>query len=358
MKFYTATALALSSAALTNASTCKPNPNGNGDLKHWPKAAAATLNAMIKANAHKGAYACFDMDNTSWRWDIEESLIPYLDNKGVLTRELLDPILKPIPFNDTATQKESLYSYYNRLCDIDDDVCYPWAAQVFSGIPLKQLKVYVDELMALNTTIPTTYFEEGVLTKTNINPPIVFRGQAELYNTLMKNGIEVYVVTASSEDVVRMVAADPKYGYNAKPENVIGINNLLKNKATGAFTFPRKDVIAGTFNKTDYSNYEMTPYMMAPGTWKEGKWAAIQQYINMWKKPILVAGDTPSSDGPMLFHGVDVRRGGVHLWVNRKDKYMKQLEGMMHDYAAAQRAEDLEVTADKNWVIVKPEDIL
>jgi hypothetical protein len=33
----------------------------------------------------------------------------------------------------------------------------------------------------------------------------------------MENGIEVYVMTAASEELVRMVAADPKYGYNVKP---------------------------------------------------------------------------------------------------------------------------------------------
>jgi hypothetical protein len=59
----------------------------------------------------------------------------------------------------------------------------------------------------------------------------------------------------------------------------------------------------------------------------------------------------------MLFHSVDVSKGGVHLWVNRKDKYMKQIDGMMKSNAEAQAKEGLPVTADKNWVIVKPEDI-
>ncbi len=47
------------------------------------------------------------------------------------------------------------------------------------------------------------------------------------------------------------------------------------------------------------------------------------------KKPVLVGGDTPTSDGYMLFHSVDVSKGGIHLWVNRKDKYMTQINGMM-----------------------------
>ena len=44
----------------------------------------------------------------------------------------------------------------------------------------------------------------------------------------MENGIEVYVVSAASEELVRMVASDPKYGYNVKPQNVIGVSLLLR----------------------------------------------------------------------------------------------------------------------------------
>lgn len=77
------------------------------------------------------------MDNTSYRYDLEESLLPYLEMKGVLTRDRLDPSLKLIPFKDQAGHKESLFSYYYRLCEIDDMVCYPWVAQVFSGFTLR-----------------------------------------------------------------------------------------------------------------------------------------------------------------------------------------------------------------------------
>ncbi|EQC2132361.1 phosphorylcholine phosphatase, partial [Pseudomonas aeruginosa] len=106
------------------------------ELEHWPAPAARQLNALIEANANKGAYAVFDMDNTSYRYDLEESLLPYLEMKGVLTRDRLDPSLKLIPFKDQAGHKESLFSYYYRLCEIDDMVCYPWVAQVFSGFTL------------------------------------------------------------------------------------------------------------------------------------------------------------------------------------------------------------------------------
>lgn len=59
----------------------------------------------------------------------------------------------------------------------------------------------------------------------------------------------------------------------------------------------------------------------------------------------------------MQFHGVDVGKGGIHLWINRKAKYMDQLNGMITRNAAAQAKEGLPVTADKNWVIVTLEQI-
>ncbi|MEI7050970.1 haloacid dehalogenase-like hydrolase [Pseudomonas koreensis] len=327
------------------------------DLKHWPADQAKALDAMIAANANKGNYAVFDMDNTSYRYDLEESLLPFMENKGLITRDKLDPSLKLMPFKDTADHKESLFSYYYRLCEVDDMVCYPWVAQVFSGFTLKELKGYVDELMASGKPVQATYYEGDVVKNIDVQPPKVFTGQAELYNKLMENGIEVYVMTAASEELVRMVAADPKYGYNVKPQNVIGVTTLLKNRETGELTTARKQITAGKYDEKANLGLELTPYLWTPATWMAGKHAAILTYIDEWKKPVLVGGDTPSSDGYMLFHDVDVAKGGIHLWVNRKDKYMTQLNGMMAKHAAAQAKEGLPVTADKNWVIVKPEEI-
>ena len=118
------------------------------ELVHWPIDAKDKLNAMIKTHANTGAYAVFDWDQTSARWDLEESLLPYMEMKGLLSREKMNPSLKLIPFKDINGQKESLNSYYLRLCEIDDFVCYPWVAQIFSGFTLTELKRNVDELLA------------------------------------------------------------------------------------------------------------------------------------------------------------------------------------------------------------------
>ena len=254
------------SAALWLAVNAAPSyntyPNATIEFKHWPANASRALSNMIVKNANQSNYAVFDMDNTSYRYDLEESLLPFLENRGILTRENLDPTLKLIDFKDTVNFTETLYSYYLRLCEDDDFICYPWAAQVWSGFTLRELKGYVDELMALNSTIPTQYWDGDEIVNTTVNSPQVFRGQAELYNALMDNGIEVYVISAAHEELVRMVASDPKYGYNVPPQNVIGVTTMLVNSTSGYLTNARKQIVEGTYNPDANLDLVLGPYLM------------------------------------------------------------------------------------------------
>lgn len=80
---------------------------------------------MIVKNTNQSNYVVFNMDNTSYRYDLEESLLPFLENCGILTHENLDPTLKLIDFKDSANLPETLCSYYLCLRGDDDFVCYP-----------------------------------------------------------------------------------------------------------------------------------------------------------------------------------------------------------------------------------------
>lgn len=205
-----------------------------------------------------------------------------------------------IDFKDTSNFTETLYSYYLRLCEIDDLVCYPWIAQAFSGFLLSDLKTYVDEIMVYNDTIPVKYWDGDEIAEDEVNRPVIYTRQVELYNTLMANGIEVYVITAASEEIVRFVASDPKYGYNVKPENVIGVTTMLRNMTSGSLTNARLQIQNGDYDQQANLNLTYGSYLWTPATWFSGKWAAILTYIDPWKKPVLVGGDTPGSDGFML----------------------------------------------------------
>ncbi|KAK2629595.1 hypothetical protein QTJ16_000415 [Diplocarpon rosae] len=307
--------------------------------------------------APDGAYAVFDADNTIWRYDITEASIPYLENKGVITRDKLDPALKLIEFKDTADYTETFYSYYRRLCAIDAMICYPWAAQIFSGLTLRDLKVHVDNIFALTEPIPTTYWDGDVVVPTKINTPQVFGGLLGLAKSLRANGVEIYIVSASNEELVRMVVSDPKYGYHIKPQNVIGVSTLLKNVETGELTTSRKQIAAGHYDMNANLDLQFGSYLWTPATWYAGKWAAIQTYISPWKKPMIAAGDTPGSDTYMLFN-VDVERGGMRLWINKTQSELNQLKTLIAEGVRYQEKWGEYVTASEGWYYIGPEEWL
>jgi phosphorylcholine phosphatase len=112
----------------------------------------------------------------------------------------------------------------------------------------------------------------------------------------MANGIDVYVITAASEELVRMVAADPKYGYNVKPENVIGVTTLLKNATTGELTTSRLQIEDGDYDEQANLDLIFGSYLWTPATWFSGKWAAILTYVRISINPNRARHRSPSSD--------------------------------------------------------------
>ena len=332
-------------------------PSGGPALRHWPDEAAQKINTMIAANAHCGAYAVFDADNTTYHHDLVGALLPFMEARCVLTRDTMHPALKIIPFKDSASHRESLHSYYFRLGEIDDQVGYPWASQIFAGFTLRELKGHLDDMLALGQPILAEVFEDGQVKTIEVQPPRLQRGQQELYRTLSHHGIEVFVVSAAAEELVRMVLADPQYGYHVKPENVIGVSLLLKDRATGQVTTARKLITQKSYVPADLWDMELTHTLWAPMPWYEGKQAAIHTYIHPWKKPVLVAGDTPDSDGPMFFRAPDVEQGSLRIFVSRKPTYHDKIHALQAHHAAAQLEHGFPVTAHRNWIIVTPEDI-
>jgi hypothetical protein len=334
-----------------------PEASAGPALRHWPPEAALQINALIKANAHRGAYAVFDADNTSYHHDLVGALLPFMEARGVLTRDTMHPSLKIIPFKDSATHRESLHSYYFRLGEIDDQIGYPWASQIFAGFTLRELKRQLNDMLTSGAPIRAEVFEGDVVRTLVVEPPRLQRGQQELYNTLMQHGIEVFVVSAAAEELVRMVLADPIYGYNVKPENVIGVSLLLKDRATGMVTTARKLITQKQYVPDDLWDMELTHTLWAPMPWYEGKQAAIHTYIHPWKKPVLVAGDTPDSDGPMFFRAPDVDLGSMRIFVARKQTYHDKIHALQEHHAAAQLEQGFAVTANRNWIIVTPDEI-
>ncbi len=322
-------------------------------LDLWPQAARASIEAAVD-HAPAGSYATFDGDNTSWKYDIEEALLPYLENEGMLSAAKLDPALAPIPLRPG----ESLYGYYRRLCDVDDKLCYPWVAQIFSGIPLGTLKREVDRMIAGAKPIPVRYRVDGRTVSDTVMPPRVMAAQRQLFAYLRTHGVRVYLVTAASEELARMVAADPRYGLDIAPQDVIGVTLLLRDPADGSVTTARQQIAAGHFLDAAYTparhaRMVMTPTLWTPLTWYEGKVGGIQAYIDPVRRPVLAAGDSPS-DWPMLFYA-----GGVRIWVDRHGSATPALRGERTRRAASEAAAKLTppLGADRGWVVA-PQEML
>ena len=319
------------------------------DLDQWPTEAAAKIEAAV-AKASAGSYATFDADNTTWKNDIEESLLPYLENKGILSISRLDPSLRPIPI----LPGESLYGYYIRMCEIDDKLCYPWIAQMFAGRPLVDLKRDVDAMMAAKAPIPVRYAKDGKQVSDTVMPPQIFPAQRQLMAYLTAKGVTVYIISASAEELVRMIVSDPKYGLNLPPENVIGVTMLLRDPANGSVTTARSQIAARAYVAQANNAKVLTPILWSPLTWQEGKVAGIQAFIDPIRRPLLAAGDS-RSDWPMLFY-----TGGVRIWVDRKGSATPELARRRIEHAATEHRLRLTppLGADAGWVIVTHSDLV
>ncbi len=328
---------ALAAVALTGAA---PDP-----LANWTAAERAAIDAAL-SGVRPGDYATFDADNTLWAGDLEESLLPWLENHGFLHADRLDPLLKPVPM----LPGESLYGYYHRLCEVDDNLCYPWIAQAFSGLSLKVLKQQVDAMMADGRPIPVRYRAGGRDVSGTVMPPRILPGQRRLLAALRARGIRIYIVTASLEELVRMVVSDPRYALDVPPERVIGVTMLLRDPATGAVTTARQQIAKGHFLDTVYSPHHharmvLTPTLWAPLTWHEGKVAAIRTYIDPVRRPLLAAGDSVS-DWPMLFYA-----DGLRIWVERRATPNAALRARRRFMADAARGRESGAEAfDRHWI--------
>jgi hypothetical protein len=326
-------------------------------LTHWPPEAAAQIEALVVRHAFTDAYAVFDADNTSYHHDLLGALLPFMEMRGLLTRETMHPALQIIPFRDTATHRESLHSYYFRLGEIDDQVGYPWASQIFAGFTLRELKQQLDDLLSWGRPVPAEVWEGDAVRTLMVDVPRPQRGMQALYRLLMDHGIAVFVVSAACEELVRMVLADPKYGYGLPPQNVIGVSLLLRDPRTHELTTARKRITEQRYDPDALQDHALTHTLWAPLPWYEGKQAAIHTYIHPWKRPVLVAGDTPDSDGPMFFRAPDVEDGSLRIFVARKPDYHDRMRALRDHHAGHQQQHGFAVTAHHNWIVVTPEQI-
>lgn len=162
------------------------------------------------------------------------------------------------------------------------NVSYPWVLYLFTGMTTQEVQALTEESNDVALGEKIEYYtltsssklpgKAGVVTGEYKRGLRIAPEMSNLMNVLRGNGIDVYICSASLEDVVEVFAGLPKYGYNVPAENVIGMR--LEKDNDGKFK---------TEYKKDY-----------PQTQQEGKTAAIKQILvsKYGYGPVFVAGDS------------------------------------------------------------------
>ncbi|BBF84657.1 phosphoserine phosphatase [Aquitalea magnusonii] len=227
----------------------------------------------------------------------------YTNYQGLAGSRSLEEIQASEQFKDFRAK---LYFMYDAICDsFPLEIGYKWIIYFYKNMSPAELQAMAmaSNKAALGDALRKVRYESprslpgkaGVVADTHFHGIRVHEEIRGLMHTLRANGIDVYVSTASIDDVVRVFAGHEDFGYGVPAENVIG---LRLEMADGKYT----------------DRYQ-------PGwhfNWGPGKTVGIRQQLQAKKGygPILVAGDS-DGDAWMLRDFADT---SVGLIVNRMKK--------------------------------------
>ncbi|KQL44781.1 phosphoserine phosphatase [Brevibacillus choshinensis] len=224
----------------------------------------------------------------------------YENYKGLKGTKSLEEVTATEPFLDFRTKLFFLYEAINETHSTS--IGYPWVLYLFTNMTVDEVHKLADASndVALGMAIQTETWtspkalagKAGVVTASHTTGLRLTSEVGNLMNTFRSNGIDVYVVSASLEDVVRVFATLPKYGYNLPSENVIGMRLAIEN---------------GLITNKYQANY--------PITVGHGKTEVIQSVLEKryGHGPIFIAGDS-NGDFEMMTEQNSVK---LALVVNR-----------------------------------------
>ncbi|QDQ28490.1 haloacid dehalogenase-like hydrolase [Chitinimonas arctica] len=310
-------------------------------------------------NPKKKPYAVFDWDNTCIMNDCEEALMIYQINhlaykmtpaefaqvvrqdvpNGPYGKDYLTVDGKTVKQEDIAADVEEDYRWlhanfqglagsmsleqiqqteqfkdfrakmffmYDAICDSHPiEIGYKWIIYFYKNFSRAELQAMAEasndySLGDALRKIKLTSSEQlpgkaGVVAINHSSGIRIHEEMLNLMTTLRANGIDVYVSTASIDDVVRVFAGNTKYGYHVPPENVIGLQLEIKD---------------GKYDNVYKKGYHFN--------WGPGKTTGIQNVLVKAKGygPLLVAGDS-DGDAWMMRDFADTKLGVI---VNRLKK--------------------------------------
>ncbi len=243
-------------------------------------------------DAARKPYAVFDWDNTSIMNDCQEALLMYqinklafrftadefsrvirqdlpgaplkqengyatVDGKAVAVQDLADDIASDYAWLRAEEAKgkgldalrqsaqfqdfrAKLYFMYDAICDAYPiEVGYKWVLYLLANQSPAEVAALAqasndyglgDGLQKVKYVSPPELpGKAGVVATTHFHGLRIHEEMRALMHTLRASGFEVYVSTASLDDVVRVFAGHPNYGYGVPPENVIGLRLELED---------------------------------------------------------------------------------------------------------------------------------
>ncbi|WP_223432678.1 haloacid dehalogenase-like hydrolase [Pseudomonas sp. GL-B-26] len=244
----------------------------------WSPLNQKRLQAVIDEHGVKSAsycpdqrpYAVFDWDNTCIMNDCEEALLVYQINylqykltpdefaavvrqdvpNGAFMKDYTMVDGKPVKMEDIAKEIQAseqykdflakLYFMYDAICDsYPVEIGYKWILYFYKNMTTAELQAMAEASnnYAIGDALRKVKYESsrtlsgrtGVVADTHFHGIRIHEEIRGLMHTLRANGIDVYVSTASIDDVVRVFAGNPHYGYGVPPENVIGLRMAMED---------------------------------------------------------------------------------------------------------------------------------
>ncbi len=187
----------------------------------------ATLIRAVETTAGQRQVATFDADGTLWDRDIGEAFLRWL---------IAGKLLKGLK------QYPDIYEEYEHRVAVNRTAGYGWAVQVMKGLPVRKVETWAWQLASAWA---------------NYRP-----GMKAVVEYLVSRGVEVWIVSASGELVVRQTAA---------------FTGIPRERTCGIRTVVDADGV-------------LTDELVHPLTCNQGKVELIQQKIGV--VPILAFGDS------------------------------------------------------------------
>jgi HAD superfamily phosphoserine phosphatase-like hydrolase len=211
----------------------------------------------MELKTSKKGYATIDFDNTIIHNDIGEATLAFMCEK----RMIRDKDLLGQKYDEEEYHRKIIRRYY-QLIKIDRKIeAYSLAAKTMSGYKKEEVRGIVRKVISS---------EGKKLTKRKLYGLTIAQGIRErlsvkkILKETDKKGIEIWIVSASSEEIVREAAKKYLKGIRTK---IIGVKNE-----------ERKGI--------------MTSKIIKPLTAYEGKVKNIKKYVSSKEKPVIAIGDS------------------------------------------------------------------